>query len=263
LKREFEQIRIERAYQKVAAALRTRILDRSLREGERLPAESELARQFGVHRSTVREALRELEAGGLLTRRHGSKRLAVSRPAPAVVAQDVSRALTLYEVSYCDVWQGLTVLEPPIAQLAARRRTLADLKHIAAAARRFAEDNQRTAHAVHHAAEFLRALGEATHNRVLMLAHEPLLRLLEPSLEAMIDRLPQARARIAAAQRHMLGALTEADAEAARRWMARHIRDFRRGYELAGIPLSTLCNGREQPLPERSAPAPRLKEHPA
>ncbi|TLY89578.1 MAG: winged helix-turn-helix transcriptional regulator, partial [Gammaproteobacteria bacterium] len=53
---------IEPAYRKVAAAIGARVLSRALREGERLPSETELARQFGVNRSTVREALRELES---------------------------------------------------------------------------------------------------------------------------------------------------------------------------------------------------------
>ena len=66
---EFTQIQIEPAYRKVAAAIGERILSRTLREGERLPAETELARQFGVNRSTVREALRELESRGLVQRR--------------------------------------------------------------------------------------------------------------------------------------------------------------------------------------------------
>ena len=69
---EFTHIRIEPAYRKVAAALLDRILDRSLRDGDRLPPETELARQFGVNRSTVREALRELQTSGLLARRPGS-----------------------------------------------------------------------------------------------------------------------------------------------------------------------------------------------
>ncbi|MBV8854374.1 MAG: winged helix-turn-helix transcriptional regulator [Sinobacteraceae bacterium] len=69
----FEQIRMEPAYRKVAAAIEQRILDRSLREGERLPPELELARQFGVNRSTVREALRELESNGLVMRKSGSR----------------------------------------------------------------------------------------------------------------------------------------------------------------------------------------------
>jgi GntR family transcriptional regulator, transcriptional repressor for pyruvate dehydrogenase complex len=54
----FEQILIEPAYRKVAVAIGERIVNRSLREGERLPPEAELARQFGVNRSTIREALR-------------------------------------------------------------------------------------------------------------------------------------------------------------------------------------------------------------
>jgi hypothetical protein len=57
----------------------------------------------------------------------------------------------------------------------------------------------------------------------------------------MIDRVPQARARIGAAQRRLCGALAAGDAEDARGWMARHIRDFRRGYELAGIALESPC----------------------
>ena len=60
--RQFAPIRTEPAYRKVADALLARITDRSLSPGERLPAETELARQFGVNRSTVREAMRELSA---------------------------------------------------------------------------------------------------------------------------------------------------------------------------------------------------------
>ena len=232
---EFERIRIEPAYRKVAAALLQRILDRSLREGDRLPAELELARQFGVNRSTVREALRELQSNGLLARHRGSKCLAVTRPAPGLVAAGVSRALALHDVTFLDVWESLMVLEPPIAESAARRRTPENLRRIRAAAEVYATDNAEAGTAVQHVAEFFRRVGEATHNRVLMLAQDPLLQLLEPSLQAMIDRVPQARARIVTAQRRISEALSRGDADDAHTWMARHIRDFRRGYELAGI----------------------------
>ena len=232
---QFEPIRAEPAYRKVAAALRERILDRTLRDGDRLPAETELARQFGVHRSTVREALRELQTGGLLVRRPGSKRFAVTRPTAGALAEGVSQALALHEVTYLDVWEALTILEPPIAECAARRRTRVHLASIAAAQERFATDHASTARAVHHVAAFFRTLGEATRNRVLMLAQEPLLQLLEPSLARMIDRVPQARDRIATAQQRIRQALEDADPEQARIWMSRHIRDFRRGYELAGL----------------------------
>jgi DNA-binding FadR family transcriptional regulator len=234
---EFDQVLLVPGYRKVAAAITGRILSRELREGERLPPETELARQLGVNRSTVREALRELESAGLLERRPGSKLMTVSRPRHRAIAQGVSRALALHDVTFFEVWEALTQLEPPMAEIAARNRTQADLDSLTAACQRFAEENGETEKAVHHAAEFFRCAGRSTHNQVLGLAQEPLLDLLEPSLRVMIDKVPQARSRIAAAQRRILEAIARRDAEAARGWMARHIRDFRKGYELANIEL--------------------------
>lgn len=231
----FEPVRLEPAYRKVAAALLERITSRALGDGDRLPAELELARQFGVNRSTVREALRELESNGLVRRERGSKLMMVSRPGHAAITGGVSRALALHDVSLRDVWEGLTILEPPIAEAAARRRTAADLEALATLVA-LANARDATA-AAQQAAGFFQQLGAATHNRVLMLGHEPLLQLLAPALGTMIDEVPQARSRIANAQRRILEALREADAAAARSWTEKHIRDFRRGFELAGIDL--------------------------
>ena len=233
----FDQILMEPAYRKVAAAIGERILSRSLREGERLPPETELARQFGVNRSTVREALRELESSGLVKRRPGSKLMSVTRPQHDAIAEGVSRALVMHDVTFLEVWEALTIIEPPIAEAAARTRTAEDLASIAAAAERFVALNADTERAVHYAAEFFRSVGRATHNQVLGLAQEPLLQLLEPSLRVMIDKVPQARSRIATAQKRIAEALQARDIEGARTWMAKHIRDFRKGYEIAKIDL--------------------------
>lgn len=232
----FEPLRLEPAYRKVAAALLERITSRTLETGDRLPAELELARQFGVNRSTVREALRELESNGLVRRERGSKLMMVTRPGQAAIAGGVSRALALHDVSLRDVWEGLTILEPPIAEAAARRRKAADLEALAAIVARASDPDARAA--ARQASNFFQQLGEASHNRVLMLGHEPLLQLLAPSLVAMIDEVPQARTRIASAQRRILEALRDGDAQAARSWAEKHIRDFRRGFELAGIDLA-------------------------
>jgi DNA-binding FadR family transcriptional regulator len=234
--KEFEPIRVEPAYRKVAAALLQRITARTLPHGDRLPAEMELARQFGVHRGTVREALRELETNGVLKRERGSKLMMVTRPSRGSVAANVSRALSLHDVSYHDVWEALTALEPPIAAAAARARTALDLKRLDALLARRDPDSD-TGSSVEQAAGFFRAIGEATHNGVFMLAHEPLVELLVPSLGAMIDKVPQARARIGDAQKKLVVAIRARDANAALEWMAKHIRDFRRGFEIAHIAL--------------------------
>lgn len=233
---DFEPIRMEPAYRKVASALLDRITRRALNPGERLPPEMELARQFGVHRGTVREALRELETNGVLKRERGSKLMMVTRPTRGDVAAGVSRALTLHDVSYRDVWEALTALEPPMAAAAARTSTAVDRQRLAEVLADL-DEAKDTSQAVEQAAEFFRVVGEATHNGVFMLAHEPLVRLLVPSLGAMIDKVPQARGRIATAQRRIAAAIEARDADAAAEWMAKHIRDFRRGFELARIPL--------------------------
>jgi DNA-binding FadR family transcriptional regulator len=200
-----------------------------LNAGERLPPEMELARQFGVHRGTVREALRELETNGVLKRERGSKLMMVTRPARGDVAAGVSRALHLHDVSYHDVWEALTALEPPIAAAAARRRKPKDLARL--------ESLVAAEVDVEQTAGFFRAVGEATHNGVFMLAHEPLVQMLVPSLATLIRKVPQAASRIATAQKRILAAIRAQDPGQAEDWMSKHIRDFRRGFEIAGIGL--------------------------
>jgi GntR family transcriptional repressor for pyruvate dehydrogenase complex len=226
---EFAPIRVEPAYRKVASALLARITDRTISQGERLPPEIELARQFGVHRGTVREALRELESNGVLKRERGSKLMMVTRPAHGAVAAGVSRALALHDVTYQDVWEALTALEPPIAAAAARNRRSADLARVEAVTRLDVSVEQTP--------EFFRAVGEATHNGVFMLAHEPLLQMLAPALATLIEKVPQAAARIATAQKRIAAAVRDKDPVQAEEWMAKHVRDFRRGFEIAKISL--------------------------
>jgi GntR family transcriptional repressor for pyruvate dehydrogenase complex len=234
----FEPIHIEPAYRKVAAALIERITARSFSDGDRLPSETELAKQFGVNRSTVREALRELQTIGLLTRRRGSKLMVVTRPHTEAIAENVSRALLLHDVTFFDVWEALSMFEPPIAEAAARRRRAADLARMQQTHENFELHKRDSARCVHHVAEFFGVIAAAAHNPVLVMAQEPLIQLIGPSLGAMIDKVSQARARIVTAQRRLTEAIAARSAEDARTWMAKHVRDFRRGYEVAGIDLT-------------------------
>jgi DNA-binding FadR family transcriptional regulator len=235
----FEPLGYAPAYWRVSEAIRTRILRRELVEGQALPTETELARQFEVNRSTVREALRKLESNGLLGRRRGGKRLYVTRPTREAVGGGLSQALRLHRARVVDVWEALQAIQPGIAAAAAERRTPAALRKLETAAQQFAGRQGERELAVVDVAAFFDALGEASDNPVFMLANEPLLRLLKPSLAVIIDRVPQARSRIESAQRQIVAAVAAKDAAGAETWMSRHVRDFRRGYEVAGIPLST------------------------
>jgi len=114
---EFEPLVPQPAYGRVAAAIEQRILERRLRPGDQLPTEADLARQFGVNRSTVREALRRLESGGLVGRDAGAKRLRVTRPGHADTASRVSRALALDEVTFIELWEAMLAVADRTASL--------------------------------------------------------------------------------------------------------------------------------------------------
>ena len=228
------------AYRQIANVIEQRIVGRSLRTGDPLPSETDLARQFGVNRSTIREAIRELEIHGLLGRVRGEKRLRVTRPEPRRVSSGVSRALALHDVTFLELWEAMMAIEPVAAHYAAARRTPDQLKALVRAATRFKREAGDTPTAVAAVVDFFTAVAAASGNQVLALSQAPLNLLLAPALTHMIDRIPQARARIQEAQAKIAEGIKLRRSEQARIWMEKHIRDFKRGHELeaAGTELN-------------------------
>jgi GntR family transcriptional repressor for pyruvate dehydrogenase complex len=220
------------AYRQIANLIEGRIVGRSLRTGDPLPSETDLARQFGVNRSTIREAIRELETHGLLGRGRGEKRLRVTRPEHRSVSSGVSRALALHDVTFLELWEAMMAIEPAAAQYAAARRSAAQLKDLGRASARFKHAVNDTDTAVSAVVDFFTAVAAASGNQVLALSQAPLNLLLAPALTRMIDRVPQARSRIQTAQGKITGAIKLKKSEQARIWMEKHIRDFKRGHEL-------------------------------
>lgn len=234
----FEPLVPQPAYGRVAAAIEQKILGRSLQPGDLLPTETDLAKQFDVNRSTVREAVRRLESAGLVGRSSGSKRLRVTRPGHAETASRVSRALALDDVTFIELWEAMVAVAPRTAAIAASRSGAEDCEQLERCIATI-ETARGAEAAVAGVVEFFGTLAAASGNRVLMLAMQPVTRLLAPSLRRMIDRVPQGRSRILVAQRCIVEALRKHDPGEAESWMTRHVQDFRRGYEIAGIALDT------------------------
>jgi DNA-binding FadR family transcriptional regulator len=110
----------------IAGRLRAAILEGAYMPGQRLPAERHLAEHFGTSRSTVREALRQLQQMALVSRRIGSGTF-VNGAGPAVqgqVAENTS-PLELIEVRQA--------VEPQMARLAVLHATARDLETLAEA----------------------------------------------------------------------------------------------------------------------------------
>lgn len=114
--------------QRVTRQLEERIIASHLRPGDRLPAERELARQFGVSKTVVREAIMALTARSLLEPIPGGGSV-IRTPSAQAVAQSMSLFLrgTNRELDYARVHEVRRTLEIEIAGLAAERRTEADI----------------------------------------------------------------------------------------------------------------------------------------
>jgi GntR family transcriptional repressor for pyruvate dehydrogenase complex len=104
-----------------------------LRPGDRMPPERELARQFGVSRTVIREAVRSLMAQGLLEVYAGSGTI-VRNPSANAVAESMALFLQVgrEDFDYRKIQEVRRLLEVEIAGLAAERRTQDDLDALAA-----------------------------------------------------------------------------------------------------------------------------------
>lgn len=232
----FAPLEREPAYQQIYRTIEQHIASGQLPAGSLLPTEAELCRRFGVTRSTVREGLRLLQQAGLVER-GPRKRFVVKRPSSAEVAQTASRSLALSGATFREAWEALALCYPQAARLAAERLDPARIDRLAEVSVPL-EAAEATPEAVVAAAvEFFRILAEGLDNRVLGALLAVLNLLIGESLRPVIRSAPRARERILAAQRNLVAAFRARDPELAETWMARHIADLKRGYQVAGVAL--------------------------
>ncbi|MFE3199510.1 FadR/GntR family transcriptional regulator [Embleya sp. NPDC059237] len=106
----------------LARRLRRRILDGPLRDGDMLPKQDDLIAEFGVGRTTLRQAFRILETEGLITVKRGNTGGAVVHvPQPADAAHMFGMVMHARQVRLDDLAQALRRLEPVCAALCAAR----------------------------------------------------------------------------------------------------------------------------------------------
>jgi DNA-binding FadR family transcriptional regulator len=106
----------------VAATLRERIVSGELPEGTLLPRQDELVAEFKVSRAPLREALRILEAEGLIVVRRGSRGGAVVySPNRSGTAQSMGQLLQFHRVTLGDLGDAISEIEPLCVAMAAAR----------------------------------------------------------------------------------------------------------------------------------------------
>jgi len=123
-------IEVARPSELILQQLRQLIGSGGLRPGDRLPAERDLARQFGVGRSHVRDALRRLEFYGILET-HPQSGTVVARLGVAALNNLIGNVLALDSDDIAALLETRVILEVETARLAAERATAAQLRAIA------------------------------------------------------------------------------------------------------------------------------------
>jgi GntR family transcriptional repressor for pyruvate dehydrogenase complex len=155
--------RVPKASDVVAARLRGLILGDAMPVGTELPSEAELIELHGFSRSTVREALRLLEADGLIvTKRGPGGGIRVSRPDINQISRSMAILFTSQAVTHREFLMFRRIIEPPLAALAARSATPEQREWLLALAK-----NQHSQYSgVGASVEFHEAIGVCTNNGV-------------------------------------------------------------------------------------------------
>ena len=117
-----------RAAELLASYFRNLIIRGELKDGDRLPGEKELVAQFGVARTTLREALVILQADGLISVSRGARKGAlVHRPSVQAAARQMNFLMQSQNVTMDDVYGTLCAVEPAAIRALAQRATKSDV----------------------------------------------------------------------------------------------------------------------------------------
>ncbi|MBY4273561.1 FadR family transcriptional regulator [Rhodococcus fascians] len=216
--------RPQKMSEKVANVIADDILGGGIVAGQRLPTEKEMVAEYGVARTTVREALRLLESRGLVTIKAGIGGGPVAcRPQYASLGNTMKLFLQLEGANISDVIDVRLTLEPIVAAQAAASVTDDQLDTMQSALDSMRADPSDYANFQSNNATFQTTIYRAAGNpafRIVMEALWLLVRDAEPSEHPMATR----KAAIAAQQK-ILDALRLHDADGASAAMSVFVHD--------------------------------------
>jgi GntR family transcriptional regulator, transcriptional repressor for pyruvate dehydrogenase complex len=222
--------------QAVASHIMQLIAGTSLRPGDRLPTERELALQLGVSRHTVSQAVKILAVSGVVRTRQGSG-IYVTQTTPVMASGFIDLTVRGDPRQVQQLCEFRTTLEMQTARLAADRITPRLLRQIEDAAQttQASAERQDVRQFTEADTIFHVGIAEATGNEYLLAAVSTVVRVqfwavnTEMGIEGGIAGSP-----VDAAKQHLAiaRAIRDGDPDAAAREMQRHIQTTLESYEL-------------------------------
>jgi GntR family transcriptional repressor for pyruvate dehydrogenase complex len=189
--------------------------------GEKFPPERELAKEFGVNRASLRQALKVLEIMGVLTQRVGDGTY-LSASAESTLKEPLDFLILLDDLSHHELFETRMIVEPELAARAAQRATAEDLiglrKAIVAMEHCRTNEERLDADVAFHECVF-----RASGNRICHLLFRVIHRNLLTSMSKLSRRVPLDRPLTY--HKRIYEAIQNRDPEEARRQMLEHITD--------------------------------------
>lgn len=226
----FQPIRSARAFEEIAAQIRTELAEGRLTVGSRLPSERALAVQFGVSRNTLREALRSLEHAGLIRLQKGASGGAfISERSGQAIATGLMDLYHLGSIRPAQLTEARIWIESVIVREACARATDEDL----AALERNVDEAEAASAAgdfplrAQKNLEFHRLLARMTGNPIIVVMMDSLLDVLHHFIRSIGA---SANPYVLPSRRRFLQHLRDGDAVAAGQEMETSLRRLQKAY---------------------------------
>ncbi len=223
----YSPVQTERLYEQIVNQIEQRIVAGDLKVGDQLPAEKELAEQFGVSRTAVREAVKALREKRLVEIRPGRGTFITSGAPGSSMRYSLDLIMKFGMVNgAASLVEVREILEPEIAALAATRITeeyIAAMQQ-AVSTMETALDNVDVF--VEADLDFHLALAEGTQNPIIPLLMDPIIAILREQRK----RTGLVNGGLERGQFHhkrILEAVIQHDSQSARQAMQNHLQQVR------------------------------------
>jgi GntR family transcriptional regulator, transcriptional repressor for pyruvate dehydrogenase complex len=192
-------------------------ISQQLKPGDRLPSERELAEQFGVSRTVVRESIKILEEKGMLDCRQGAGTYVLG-----ITNQGIVESFTLYLQSdynrYLELMEMRDILDVEVVGRLAKSASPEEIAVFRHHLDRMGELLDQPAEFAVEDVAFHLAFYHAMHNSVLMSIVQPILSLLETAMRITVDA-PGSSERSYRRHVTLMECIEAHDSDAARRTM--------------------------------------------
>jgi len=216
-----EPVKSRKIYENIVDQIKKMIIQGSLKIGDRLPSERELAESLKVSRTSVREALRILENMGLIECRSGDGNFVKDLTVDSL-ANSIALRIPLQKGTILQLFELRKIIEPGIVRIAAERVTDEDILRMESIIDKQKSIVEQGKSIADIDDEFHRSIAEASKNKMIMRIINTVIGLETETNESNIEIKERPRQSLKS-HMNILKYLKAREQEKARRAMLTHL----------------------------------------